>query len=132
MNALTKHDIVVKLHEDIGIDRKEGALLVDSIFKLMKETLAKGEKIKISGFGKFSIRDKKIRRGRNPKTGEPLKLPERRVLTFRPSQLLKEDLFTKFAHRIDDSGKENFSLPPKEGTSRALSSFLANDEEEMN
>lgn len=130
MGALTKHDIVQKLHHDIGIGRKEGALLVDSIFNLMKETLSKGEKIKISGFGKFSIRDKKLRRGRNPKTGENLKLPERRVLTFRPSQLLRDDLFSKYGHRLKEDGSEDTAIPAKEGTSKALSSFLANDEDE--
>lgn len=129
MGALTKHDIVGKLSEEIGLGRKEGSELVDAVFRLMKETLAKGEKIKISGFGKFSIRDKNYRKGRNPKTGEPMDLPARRVLTFKPSQLLKDDLFHKFGHRIDKDGNEDVSIQPKEGTNRALSSFHSNDED---
>jgi integration host factor subunit alpha len=59
---------------------------------MMKETLGRGEKIKISGFGNFVLRDKRQRPGRNPQTGEPIKISERRVLTFKASQILKQAL----------------------------------------
>ena len=72
-----------------GFSRKESAELVDLVFEMMKETLGKGEKIKISGFGNFVLRDKRQRPGRNPQTGDPIKISERRVLTFKASQILK-------------------------------------------
>ena len=62
------------------------------IFETMKDTLSKGEKIKISGFGNFVVREKRSRMGRNPQTGESMEISARRVLTFRPSQVLKADL----------------------------------------
>jgi integration host factor subunit alpha len=66
--------------------------MVDLVFEMMKETLGRGEKIKISGFGNFVLRDKRQRPGRNPQTGEPIKISERRVLTFKASQILKQAL----------------------------------------
>jgi integration host factor subunit alpha len=75
-----------------GFSKKEAADLVDLIFELMKETLGRGEIIKISGFGNFVLRDKRERQGRNPQTGEPITISSRRVLTFKPSQLLKQAL----------------------------------------
>jgi integration host factor subunit alpha len=65
---------------------------VDLVFETMKETLGRGEKIKISGFGNFVLRDKRQRQGRNPQTGEPITITERRVLNFKASQLLKQAL----------------------------------------
>jgi integration host factor subunit alpha len=65
---------------------------VDLVFETMKETLGRGEKIKISGFGNFVLRDKRQRQGRNPQTGEPIVITERRVLNFKASQLLKQAL----------------------------------------
>ena len=75
-----------------GFSKKESADLVDLVFEMMKETLGRGEKIKISGFGNFVLRDKRQRPGRNPQTGEPIKISERRVLTFKASQILKQAL----------------------------------------
>ena len=66
--------------------------MVDLVFEMMKETLGRGEKIKISGFGNFVLRDKRQRPGRNPQTGDPIKISERRVLTFKASQILKQAL----------------------------------------
>lgn len=63
--------------------------MVDLVFEMMKETLGRGEKIKISGFGNFVLRDKRQRPGRNPQTGDAIKISERRVLTFKASQILK-------------------------------------------
>jgi integration host factor subunit alpha len=65
---------------------------VDLVFETMKETLGRGEKIKISGFGNFVLRDKRQRQGRNPQTGDPITITERRVLNFKASQLLKQAL----------------------------------------
>jgi len=75
-----------------GFSKKESADLVDLVFETMKETLGRGEKIKISGFGNFVLRDKRPRQGRNPQTGTPIMITERRVLSFKASQLLKHAL----------------------------------------
>ncbi|MBM4357618.1 MAG: integration host factor subunit alpha [Deltaproteobacteria bacterium] len=89
----TKFELVQAVYNELGgFSKKEAADLVDQIFELMKETLGRGEMIKISGFGNFVLRDKRQRQGRNPQTGEPILISSRRVLTFKPSQLLKEDL----------------------------------------
>ena len=87
---MTKADIVNAVYERIGgFSKKEAADLVDLVFETMKETLGRGEKIKISGYGNFVLRDKRQRPGRNPQTGDPIKISERRVLTFKASQILK-------------------------------------------
>jgi len=124
--SMTKADIVERIYKEAGFSKKEAAELVDLVFKVIKDTLAKGEKVKISGFGNFSIRDKATRVGRNPQTGTAMNISARRVLTFKPSQILKEDITERFAHRINEHGEENKSLPIKEGKPKALSSFLNN------
>jgi integration host factor subunit alpha len=128
--SLTKADIVERVYKEAGFSKKEAADLVDLVFNIIKETLARGEKVKIFGFGNFSIRDKATRIGRNPQTGEAMEISARRVLTFKPSQVLKEDVTARYAHRLDDKGNEDTSLPPKEGSARALSSFMSGIEEE--
>ncbi len=90
---MTKSEIVAAVYERVGgFSKKEAADIVELVFETVKETLGRGEKIKISGFGNFVLRDKRQRRGRNPQTGEPLTITERRVLTFKPSQILKSEL----------------------------------------
>ncbi len=90
---MTKAEIVQALYARVGgFSKKESADLVDLVFEMMKETLGRGEKIKISGFGNFVLRDKRQRPGRNPQTGDPIKISERRVLTFKASQVLKQAL----------------------------------------
>ena len=126
--SVTKADIVERVYKEAGFSKKEAADLVDLIFKVIKDTLARGEKVKISGFGNFSIRDKATRMGRNPQTGEAMPISARRVLTFKPSQILRDDITDRYKHRIDKDGKEDESIPPKEGKPRALSSFLDNDD----
>lgn len=74
------------------ISQRDAARVVDSIVRTMRDTLAKGEEIKISGFGKFTLQDKKSRMGRNPQTGESIAISARRVLKFRPSEVLRERL----------------------------------------
>jgi integration host factor subunit alpha len=90
---MTKAEIVQAVYTNLGgFSKKEAADLVDLVFETMKETLGRGEKIKISGFGNFVLRDKRQRQGRNPQTGDPIVITERRVLNFKASQLLKQAL----------------------------------------
>jgi integration host factor subunit alpha len=89
---MTKADLVETIYEKIGFSRKESAEIVDLVFDLMKETLESGEKIKISGFGNFLVRQKRSRKGRNPQTGKEIQISARRVLTFKPSQVLRKAL----------------------------------------
>jgi integration host factor subunit alpha len=90
---MTKAEIIDSVYEKVGgFSKKESAEVVEAIFDTMKEVLAGGEKIKISGFGNFVVREKKQRVGRNPQTGEPIPISARCVLTFKPSQVLKNVL----------------------------------------
>jgi integration host factor subunit alpha len=86
---MTKVDIVESIYEKVGFSKKEVAKIVESIFDIIKESLQKEEKIKISGFGNFVVRKKRARRGRNPQTGDDIQITPRRILTFKPSQVLK-------------------------------------------
>jgi len=87
---MTKAEIIDAIYEKVGgFSKKEAAEIVEAVFDSMKDVLTEGEKIKISGFGNFVVRYKKERIGRNPQTGEPIPISARRVLTFKPSQVLK-------------------------------------------
>jgi integration host factor subunit alpha len=88
-STMTKADIVEKVYQKIGFSKKEASELVELVFTSLKDVLTKGDKVKISGFGNFVVREKNERVGRNPQTGEQIKISARRVLTFRPSQVLK-------------------------------------------
>lgn len=88
-STITKADIVEQVYQKIGFSKKEASELVEMVFGQLKDTLCVGEKVKISGFGKFVVREKNQRIGRNPQTGEQITIGARRVLTFRPSQVLK-------------------------------------------
>lgn len=90
--AMTKADIVEALYEKIGFSKKEAADLVEMVFDSIKSTLSQGQKIKISGFGNFVVREKRSRVGRNPQTGQSIQISARRVLTFRPSQILRAEV----------------------------------------
>jgi integration host factor subunit alpha len=87
--ALTKSDIVTKVHE-LGFTKKKAVDTVESLLELVKGTLAQGEDVLVSGFGKFCVKDKKQRRGRNPATGSDLILRERKVVTFKCSGKLRD------------------------------------------
>jgi integration host factor subunit alpha len=89
---MTKADIIEGVYEKVGFSKKESAEIVELVFDTLKETLERGDKIKISGFGNFQVRQKKARVGRNPQTGKEIEISARRVLTFRPSQVLKSAL----------------------------------------
>ncbi len=90
--AMTKADIVEALYEKVGFSKKEAADLVELVFDTLKKTLSDGSKIKISGFGNFVVREKRSRVGRNPQTGQSIEISARRVLTFRPSQVLRAEV----------------------------------------
>lgn len=89
---MTKSDIVEAVYQNVGFTKKRAAEVVNLILDTMKEALEAGDKVKISGFGNFEIREKEARKGRNPQTGEEITISERRVLTFKPSQVLKDRL----------------------------------------
>jgi integration host factor subunit alpha len=90
---MTKADIIEAVYARVGgFSKKESAEVVEAVFDAMKDTLSEGSKIKISGFGNFVVREKTQRMGRNPQTGTPIIIAERRVLTFKPSQVLKNVL----------------------------------------
>lgn len=89
-NTLTRMDLSEAVFREVGLSRNESADLVESVLKHMSDALVKGEQVKISSFGTFSVRSKSLRVGRNPKTGEEVPIDPRRVLTFRPSHLMKE------------------------------------------
>lgn len=89
--AMTKAEIVDYVYGHVGgFSKKEATDLVDAVFETMKETLAAGHKIKISAFGSFLVRDKRQRRGLNPRTREQITLAPRRVVRFKPSPVLKD------------------------------------------
>ena len=87
--TLTKANFAESLFEELGLDRREAKALVELFFEEIKDTLEQGKPVKISGFGKFELRDKTSRPGRNPKTGEETLISARRVVTFRSGQKLK-------------------------------------------
>jgi integration host factor subunit alpha len=87
---MTKADIVERIMTNTGFSKMESFDMFELVFSIMKNTLEDGEDIKISGFGKFEVKQKKDRRGRNPQTGEDLTIEARRVLTFKPSNILRK------------------------------------------
>ena len=89
---MTKADIVEKIYEKVGFSKKDSAELVELVFDIIKGTLESGDKIKIAGFGNFVVKGKADRRGRNPQTGEEITITARKILTFKPSQVLKASL----------------------------------------
>ena len=89
---MTKADIVDRVAEKTDLTKKESIDLVESVFEIIKSTLATGENLKISCFGNFVVKQKADRRGRNPQTGEDITITSRNVLTFKPSAILKESL----------------------------------------
>ena len=88
--TLTRMDLSESVFREVGLSRNESADLVESVLEKISSSLVAGEQVKISSFGTFSIRQKNARVGRNPKTGEEAPIPPRRVLTFRPSHLMKD------------------------------------------
>jgi integration host factor subunit alpha len=87
--TITRAHLSEAVYQEVGLSRNESADLVESVLELVSDALEKGETVKISSFGTFSVRQKGQRIGRNPKTGEEVPIYPRRVLVFRPSQVLK-------------------------------------------
>ena len=88
--ALTKADIIEAVATGNGFTRKKSVETVESVLEIIKQTLASGEDVLISGFGKFCVKEKNERKGRNPATGNPMLLPPRRIVTFKSSGKLRE------------------------------------------
>ncbi len=88
--ALTKEKLISRLQTQVGLSKQESRTIVERILEIMKGSLAQGEDLLISGFGKFSVRQKNPRRGRNPQTKESLILAARKVLVFKASGVLRE------------------------------------------
>ena len=88
--TMTRMDLAEAVHNEVGLSRNESADLVEAVLTHVSDALVRGEQVKISSFGTFSVRDKAARVGRNPKTGEEVPIHPRRVLTFRPSHLMKD------------------------------------------
>ncbi len=90
--TLTKADIVKRIYETEILDKPDAVRVFETFLEVMKRNLEQGNDVLISGFGKFNVREKRPRRGRNPHTGEDLMLDARRVVTFRPSGVLKKKI----------------------------------------
>jgi integration host factor subunit alpha len=90
--AVTKETLTLLLQDRFGISRQESRQIVERFFKVMKDTLSQGEDLLISGFGKFSVRHKTARRGRNPQTKESLTISARKVVVFKASGVLRQRL----------------------------------------
>ena len=88
--TLTRMDLSEAVFAEVGLSRNESSQLVESVLSHMSDALSSGETVKISSFGTFSVRAKAARVGRNPKTGEEVPIHPRKVLTFRPSHLMKD------------------------------------------
>lgn len=88
--TLTRMDLSEAVFREVGLSRNESAQLVEAVLEQISDALVRGEQVKISSFGTFSVRNKSARVGRNPKTGEEVPINPRRVLTFRPSHLMKD------------------------------------------
>jgi integration host factor subunit alpha len=88
--TLTRADLGEAVHRKVGLSRTESAELVKTVLRIISDALVKGEQVKLSSFGTFDVRAKRERVGRNPKTGEEVPITPRRVLVFRPSQIMKK------------------------------------------
>ena len=95
--AITKEKLTILLQDRLGISRQESRQVVERFFKIMKDTLTQGEDLLVSGFGKFSVRQKKARRGRNPQTKENLTISARKVVVFKASGVLRQRLSGQMA-----------------------------------
>lgn len=90
--TLTRADLTDAVHRSLGISRNESASFVERVLEEVAVALERGESVKISSFGTFTVRKKKMRMGRNPKTGEEVPITPRRVVTFRASHVMKDDI----------------------------------------
>ena len=98
--TLTKANIIASIHHELNLSKSKSIQAVESLLEIIKKTLVSGEGVLITGFGKFCIRDKEKRRGRNPQTGEDMTLRSKRVVTFKCSPVLRE--------RVNGEGKVSY------------------------
>ncbi len=97
--TMTRADLTDLVHRELGISRNESAMFVEQVLEEVIAAVERGEDVKVSSFGTFSVRAKKMRMGRNPKTGEEVPITPRRVITFRASHVLKEAINTALTKR---------------------------------
>ncbi len=90
--TVTKEVLVNKIYDEVGLSKSASKKVVEALIELIKESLERGENVLISGFGKFVVKEKRPRRGRNPQTGEEIQLKGRRVVTFKISSILKKKI----------------------------------------
>jgi len=90
--AITREKLTILMQDQLGVSRQEAKQIVDRVFQIMKDTLSRGEHILISGFGKFSVKQKRARRGRNPQTYESMTIAARKVVVFKHSSTLRRRL----------------------------------------
>ncbi len=90
--TLTKQDLINSIYNRLDLPKKKSSQLVESILEIIKKTLENGEDVMISGFGKYSVKEKNKRKGRNPQTGEDLMLDSRRVVTFKRSGVFRDKI----------------------------------------
>ena len=93
-DTLTRAHLADAVNQEIGLSRSESAMLVEQVLETISKAVERGENVKVSSFGTFVVRKKGRRIGRNPKTGKEVSIEPRRVLTFRPSQILRESINT--------------------------------------
>jgi integration host factor subunit alpha len=91
---MTRADIAERIQAGTGLTRRESVEMMEEVFSIIKSTLEQGEQLKISGFGNFVVKQKNDRRGRNPQTGETITISSRRIVTFKPSALLRQAINT--------------------------------------
>ncbi len=108
-DTITRAQLAEAIYQEVGLSRNESADLLELVLGEITQSLLKGETVKISSFGSFSVRQKGQRIGRNPKTGEEVPILPRKVLVFRPSQLLKARIRDGHASR---SAQDTSSAPP--------------------
>ena len=123
---LTKAKIIDDIYSKSQFSKRESARLLESMLEIIKEELCSRDKIKIEGLGLFLVKKKAARMGRNPRSGDEIKIEPRKVITFKPSKVLKENINERYAHRLDKDGQENTSIPPRKGDSQALEHFDSN------
>lgn len=92
VETMTKADIITRIYEKVGFSKKDATDVVEATFDIIKGSLERGEKVKVSGFGNFVVNTKRPRKGRNPQTGDEIVIVGRKVLTFKASQILKKSL----------------------------------------
>ena len=127
--TLTKAKIVERIYSNTDFSKRESGELLETMLNIIKENLCSGNNVKIAGLGQFTVKKKASRVGRNPQTGNKMKIESRTVVTFKPSKILKKEITTRYAHRIDKNGHENMEISPRTQESQALNYFALNNQQ---